>query len=166
MGYPAQSNRSSSLLRKRLYPIVDSIISPDTLFYSCRHIAKNSNVANGRWTGFFMACGEGNILPAFMQDMFYDYWMNHKRIVTYLFIDYLFAIAYDEIPAVTEMVKDITLQKISNLAKYLNMPFSKNAMQKFEEIYSFHKLTYKKQFQTHTPNGRETIYGYLLSRKF
>ena len=143
---------------------IDSIIATDTDFYSCHHIAKNSNVANGRWTGFFMACGKGNILPAFMLDMFYNYWRSHKRIVTYLFIDYLFPIAYENIPAVTEMINSVPLQKISNLAKCLNMPFNENLMEEFHANYGFHKLTYKKQFNTLTPEGKDTIYGYLLRK--
>ncbi len=143
---------------------IDSIITPDANFYSCRHVARNSNVANGRWTVFFMACGKDNILPAFLLDTFYNYWKNHKRIVTYLFFDYLFAIAYENIPAVTEMIDSVPLQKISNLSKCLNMPFDENLMEEFRANYGFHKLTYKKQFNMLTPEGKETIYGYLLRK--
>lgn len=141
---------------------IDSIITLDANFYTCRHIARNSNVANGRWTVFFMACGKDNILPAFLLDMFYNYWKNHKRIVTYLFFDYLFAIACENIPAITKMIDSVPLQEISNLAKCLNMPYDENLMNEFRTNYGFHKLTYKKQFKTLTPEGRDTIYAHLL----
>lgn len=87
---------------------------------------KNTNVANGKWTVFFIACGKDNILPAFLLDMFYSYWKNHQQIVTYLFFDYLVSIAYENIPAITEMVDSVPLQRISNLSKCLNMPFNEN----------------------------------------
>lgn len=142
---------------------IDLIINPDANFYTCRHTARNSNVANGRWTVFFMACGKGNVLPAFLLDVFYSYWKNHKRIVTYLFFDYLFAIAYENIPAIAEMINNVPLQRISNLSKCLNMPFDENSMEEFKVNYSgFHKLTYKKRFNMLTPEGKETIYSHLL----
>lgn len=141
---------------------IDSIITPDTNFYTCRHIAKNSNVANGKWTGFFIACGKDNILPAFMLDIFFNYWKDQKRIVTYLFIDYLFTIAYESIPAITEMINNVPLQRISNLSKCLNMPFNEKSMEGFSANSGFHKLTYKKQFNMLTPEGKETIYAHLL----
>jgi hypothetical protein len=141
---------------------VDSIMNPDTDFYTCHHTAKNTNVANGKWTVFFIACGKDNILPAFLLDMFYSYWKNHQQIVTYLFFDYLVSIAYENIPAITEMVDSVPLQRISNLSKCLNMPFNEKSMEEFSANYGFHKLTYKKQFNMLTPEGKETIYAHLL----
>lgn len=98
---------------------IDSIINTSLPYYSYHHIPNNCNVVKGKWTGFFLACGKGNILPSFILDAFYNYWKNNNRIVTYLFIDYLFALAYKHIPAVSKMVNNIPIQPMSNLSKCL-----------------------------------------------
>lgn len=144
---------------------IDSVVNPDLNFYSCRHIANNCNVVRGRWTSFFIACGKGNILPSFMLDAYYDYWRKNAKIVTYLFLDYLFALAHENIPAVAEMVNSLPLAKFSKLSKCLNMKYEEKNIKEFYTDYGFHKLTYKKQFNMQTPNGEETIYARLISCK-
>ena len=141
---------------------VDSIMNPDTDFYTCHHTAKNTNVANGKWTVFFIACGKDNILPAFLLDMFYSYWKNHQQIVTYLFFDYLVSIAYENIPAITEIVDTSLCKESATCPNASNMPFNEKSMEEFSANYGFHKLTYKKQFNMLTPEGKETIYAHLL----
>ena len=37
------------------------------------------------------------------------------------------------------------------------MPFNEKSMEEFSANYGFHKLTYKKQFNMLTPEGKETI---------
>ena len=90
---------------------------------------------------------------------------NNNRIVTYLFIDYLFALAYKHIPAVSKMVNNIPIQPMSNLSKCLNQEYDKKAMETFYTKYHFHKLTYKKAFAMQTRNGKKTIYAHLLTDK-
>ena len=149
---------------------IDSIINTSLPYYSHHHIPNNCNVVKGKWTGFFLACGKGNILPSFILDAFYNYWKNNNRIVTYLFIDYLFALAYKHIPAVSKMVNNIPVQPMSNLSKCLNQEYDKKAMETFYTKYHFHfiiflKLTYKKAFAMQTRNGKKTIYAHLLTDK-
>lgn len=144
---------------------IDSIINTSLPYYSHHHIPNNCNVVKGKWTGFFLACGKGNILPSFILDAFYNYWKNNNRIVTYLFIDYLFALAYKHIPAVSKMVNNIPVKPMSNLSKCLNQEYDKKAMETFYTKYHFHKLTYKKAFAMQTRNGKKTIYAHLLTDK-
>ena len=60
------------------------------------------------------------------------------------------------------MIDNVPLQRISNLSKCLNMPFNEKSMEEFSKNYGFHKLTYKKQFNMLTSEGKETIYAHLL----
>lgn len=142
---------------------IDLIVHPCRPYYSCRHVARNCNVVHGRWTSFFIACGKGNLLPAFMLAAFYRYWEKYNKVVTYLYMDYLFALAYDKIPAIAEMVESLPLEQISNLSKCLNMKYDERLAKEFCNTYGFHKLTYKKAFKMKTSTGEETIYARLMS---
>lgn len=142
---------------------LDDIVPVDMPFYTLRHIAHSCNVVRGKWTSFFFACGKGNILPVLMQNLLFSYWSRHSKIGNYLLFDYLFALAYDHIPAIAKMIDRIPVKEMSPLFYYMEKPYDRHLAQKFCDDYGFHKLTYKIKLKEMTADGQDTMYGHLMT---
>ena len=119
-----------------------------------------------RWSGFLLAGTKNSPLFEFMRDFFYAYWKEQNDLIDYLFIDYVLAIAYDNMLTVKKMIDNVPCIDIDKFAleKNMNTEFSEEY---FAQYYmtTFHKLTWKKKFNIYTKNNKLTIYGYLLENK-
>ena len=144
---------------------IDSIINTSLPYYSHHHIPNNCNVVKGNGPVSFLLAVKAIFSPLSSWMLSTIIGKTTTGIVTYLFIDYLFALAYKHIPAVSKMVNNIPVQPMSNLSKCLNQEYDKKAMETFYTKYHFHKLTYKKAFAMQTRNGKKTIYAHLLTDK-
>lgn len=141
---------------------INEFINPSWKFWSCHHLPIYHNISKGGWTGFFLACGKGNPLPAFISDMFSKYWQVHDKLIEYLLIDYTFAIARANIPAIHQMVEDVPITVMGPLGKCLNQEYTEERWNEFCTDYDFHKLTYKIPLSLQTPEGKKTFYGHII----
>ena len=132
--------------------------------YSCRTgLRPELDVAKGLWVSYIFAAAKGEVLPAFMSEMFSEYWAREDRLVTYLLVDCLIALAYENIQAVREEIDALPPgnSAIYALAENANAPYS-------DELYAgvlscpFHKMSYKLPLSGKTGSGAQTIYGRLL----
>ena len=120
------------------------------------------HVSKGKWCGFMMACNKNNPFMAFGMDLFNEYWKNEDMLICYLLIDCVIAIAYENIPYISEMFDNVPYnnQKFDYFAKIANSSYN-------EKIYlealscGIHKLSYKEHF-TKEDNGLITNYGKLI----
>ena len=144
----------------------DSFISPYSRFWTCHHIPIYHNISRGGWVGFFLACGKNNLLPSFIYDFFVSYWKRHDKLIVYLLIDYVFAIARKNIPAIHQMIEDIPITVMGPLGKCLNDEYNEEQWRKFCTDYDFHKLTYKIPLHKTTPEGKKTFYGHIMENYF
>ena len=55
----------------------------------------------------------------------------------------------------------ITPEKVLEMYKLLNRPYSPELLEKLTKRNVMHKLTYKMDLQTRTAEGQLTLYGYL-----
>jgi hypothetical protein len=119
-----------------------------------------------RWTGFFLAIGtKHHILFDFMMNFFYSYWKEHDTQIDYLLVDYIIAIGYDNIPQIKDLFDNVPFspQKTHGfLESKLNEEFSCDVFKNYCAGTPFHKITYKKQYDSFTPDGKLTFYGYIL----
>lgn len=141
---------------------MNDFIYPSEIFWSCHHLPIYYNISRGGWTGFFLACGKGNLLPAFISDMFLKYWQSHDKLIEYLLIDYTFAIARANVPAIHRMIEEVPITVMGPLGKCLNEEYTEKKWREFCTDYDFHKLTYKMDLKTHTPTGQKTFYGHII----
>lgn len=141
---------------------IGEFIDPSKIFWSCHHLPIYYNISRGGWTGFFLACGKGNILPAFISDMFLKYWQSHNRLIEYLLIDYTFAIARANVPAIHQMIEEVPITVMGPLGKCLNQEYTEKRWNEFCSDYDFHKLTYKIPLSPITPEGKKTFYGHII----
>lgn len=141
---------------------IGDFINPSEVFWSCHHLPIYYNISRGGWTGFFWACGKGNPLPAFISDMFLKYWQRHNRLIEYLLIDYMFAIARANVPAIHQMIEEVPITVMGPLGKCLNQEYTEERWEEFCTNYDFHKLTYKGSLNLRTPEGKKTFYAHIL----
>lgn len=144
------------------YKNIGDFIKPSRIFWSCHHLPIYYDISRGGWTGFFLACGKGNLLPAFISDMFLKYWQNHNKLIEYLLIDYTFAIARANVPAIHQMIEEVPITVMGPLGKCLNQEYTEERWTEFCSNYDFHKLTYKIPLSLKTPEGKKTFYGHII----
>ncbi|WP_455672359.1 capsular polysaccharide synthesis protein [Phocaeicola sp.] len=145
---------------------LNEFINPSSKFWSCHHLPIYYNISKGGWTSFFLACGKGNILPAFIADLHLAYWKSHKRLIDYLLLDYTFAIARAFLPQVHKMIEEVPITVMGPLGKCLNQEYTEEKWNEFCTNHDFHKLTYKIPLHLTTPEGKKTFYGHIMENYF
>ena len=139
----------------------------DRNFFTVRHAYKNvRNVSKERWTGFLQASESNSILSDFVYHFFLEYWKNQKILIHYLLIDYVYALAYNEIPACRKILDDVPLNNpdLYNLDDLMSSKFDENLYKKLTADTMFFKLTWKKTYKK-SVLGNETFYGHLLQEQ-
>lgn len=137
----------------------------DRKYFTVKHAGRDHvrNVSKERWTGFLQASESHTILHDFIYHFFLEYWKNQKILIHYLLIDYVFALAYNEIPACRKILDDVPLNnpELYNMERWLSSKYDEDVYKKLTEDTMFFKLTWKKDFKK-SSFGSETFYGHLL----
>lgn len=139
----------------------------DRNYFTVRHAYKNvRNVSKERWTGFLQASESNSILSDFVYHFFLEYWKNQKILIHYLLIDYVYALAYNEIPACRKILDDVPLNnpELYSLDDLMSSKFDENLYKKLTADTMFFKLTWKKTYKK-SVFGNETFYGHLLQEQ-
>ena len=139
-----------------------------TPFYTCRAVTENKmHMSRSRWVGYLLAGNKEFPLFPFIRDCLHEYWENCDKAVDYLMMDYLFELAYREIPCVRE-VFDALPQKNNMLRNELigclSQPYDPETFRRYTEGDTFlYKLSWKFGAKdTVTADGKETNYGFML----
>ena len=138
----------------------------DRKYFTVKHAYKNvRSVAKERWTGFLQASESHNILCDFIYNFFLEYWKKQKILIHYLLIDYVFALAYNEIPACRKILDAVPLSnpELYNLDDLMSSKYDETVFKKLTEETMFFKLNWKRNYSKKTVFGDETFYGHLLN---
>ena len=136
----------------------------DRNYFTVRHAEKNvRNVSKERGTGFLQASESNNILSDFVYHFFLEYWKKQKILIHYLLIDYVYALAYNEIPACRKILDSVPLSnpELYSLDDLMSSRFDEALYKKLTAETMFFKLTWKKTYKE-SAFGGETFYGHLL----
>ena len=117
-----------------------------------------------RWSGFLLAGTRQCPVFAYLRDILYAYWKDHNDQIDYLLFDYTIALGYDNIPIMKKLIDNVPCSDVEKfvLEENMNAEYSDELFSQFP-MTTFHKLTWKKQFNTNTKDNKPTIYGHLLS---
>lgn len=140
-------------------------------FFTLKSSQKNNiNVANKRWTTFFIGGVEGYPLFDFVQKFYDEYWKSEDRIIDYLLFDYIIAIAYKN--NIGGFKEDIDRLRFNNEGNYdlirnINKAVNDNLLEAVfgQETYVF-KLSYKRKIKIEKYNktlGSMLLDGSLLN---
>lgn len=138
-------------------------------FWTCRAVSDSHyNMSRSRWVGYVMAGKKDFPLFRFARDCLHEYWRNCDKAVDYLLLDYVFELAYQNIPCVKETIDALPKQNNmlrGELIHHLSDPYDPEEFKRFTEGDTFlYKLSWKfgKKEET-TADGVETNYGHMLS---
>lgn len=147
-------------------PLPENLFSAD--FYTAKSVDNNAfYFSRSRWVGYFLAGSCDFPLFSFVRDMLYEYWQDTDEIIAYLLMDYLFDIAYRNLPAVKNAMDVLPNNNLmrGKLMNELNAPYSQelfDALQTGETFLSKLSWRYGNPVVA-TKDGKQTNYGYLLT---
>lgn len=138
-------------------------------FYTCRAVtASQANMSRSRWVGYLLAGNKEFPLFAFTRDCLMEYWRKEDRAVDYLMMDYIFELAYRNIPCVREAIDALPEKNNmlrNELIERLSDPYDEEAFKRYTQGDTFvYKLSWKfgkKELQTE--DGKPTNYAHMLA---
>ena len=140
-----------------------------TPFYTCRAVTDSkTNMSRSRWVGYLLAGNKEFPLFAFTRDCLLEYWSKEDRAVDYLMMDYIFELAYRNIPCVREYLDAMPEKnnmRRNELIERLSEPYDPETFKYFTEGDTFvYKLSWKfGRKDLRTPDGKETNYAHMLA---
>lgn len=108
----------------------------------------SSYSAYARWAGFVQGTAvTHNPLYAFAKDFYNEYWREFDEIIDYVLMDFIIAIAYDNMPAVKKEIDEcpINNEKIWTLSPYLNLPYENFPYEQILRGNFLNKVSSRKQ---------------------
>ena len=119
-------------------------------------------VPQGRWSSFFQAARKGSPLCGAALDIQLKYWERQSSLIDYIFVDYAYELAYEELPECKRLLDSVPVNNcgVESLRPLLSSPWNAETFKKLTADTRFFKLTWKHPFNK-MRDGRETFYGYL-----
>lgn len=128
----------------------------------------NREACRGNWCGFSMAGPKNSIVFRFMREAFSRWWAHYDTIIDYVLIDYLLWSGFKAVPAIRSVIDGVPDNNEDIFAMYqvLNQPYTPELLERLTQRNVMHKLTYKMDLTKMTPEGEQTLYGYLWEQVF
>lgn len=137
-------------------------------FWTCRAVSDSHyNMSRSRWVGYVMAGRKDFPLFSFARDCLHEYWRNCDKAVDYLLLDYVFELAYQNIPCVKATIDGLPEQNNmlrNELIDHLSDPYDPEQFKRYTQGDTFlYKLSWKFGSKAEkTSDGRMTNYEYML----
>ncbi|MBQ1818476.1 MAG: hypothetical protein II124_07560 [Clostridia bacterium] len=137
-------------------------------FWTCRAVSESHvNMSRSRWVGYVLAGRKEFPLFSFARDCLHEYWKNCDKAVDYLMLDYIFELAYRNIPCVREAIDALPEKNNmlrNELIMHLSDPYDPESFKRYTEGDTFmYKLSWKfGRKDEMTGDGRMTNYGAML----
>lgn len=133
--------------------------------YSIKHNKfSDYHVCKGKWSGFFLACGENNSALKLFRDFFYEYWKNEDSLITYFLIDCIIAICYENINEIRTAI-DIMPTNNENVFELQNNLFNDYDEEKYLKMKTdthIFKLSWKLDFSS---DNEGSFYNTLINNQ-
>jgi len=120
-----------------------------------------------RWTGFMFKANTQSPIVKFVLEATLLYWKHHDVIIDYYLHNMLIRTAYDNIESAKVMMDKIPPSNLNlyNFRNYMDCKFDPDKYKEITKDGMFHKLTWKKPYKKHTPDGEETLYMKMLNEE-
>jgi hypothetical protein len=135
-------------------------------FFTTRTVSNLFYVADSRLAMFLIGGSRYCLFFDFTRTFLHEYWKRENVMIDYFLIDYITALAYDNIPAIKELIdrNGCYMPNIFDTAFVLNKPFEDDKFNRICRNAYFHKLSWKCSYAITTEKGEQTLYGYLLTK--
>lgn len=136
-----------------------------TLRYKTAHW--KSDITAGRWAGNLWCVDKGNILFQFFLASYWYYWETEDKLIDYYLIDYIIAVAVENIPEVKEQLEACIWceDKTFLLQEIINKKADDDRMKIVMDSAVFYKLNRQREYCKDTIAGKTTVFGKLISGK-
>ena len=137
-------------------------------FWTCRAVSESRvNMSRSRWVGYVMAGRKEFPLFSFARDCLHEYWQNCDKAVDYLMLDYIFELAYQNIPCVRAAIDALPPQNNmlrNELIYHLSDSYDPERFKRYTQGDTFlYKLSWKFGNKAEkTLDGKSTNYGHML----
>ena len=122
-------------------------------------------VSQYRWAVWILGCSPqiGKILFDCLENLFKAYLKKHSLFIDFFLFDYFLAVMYDEIPLVKQLVDNCPYNNPNayELGALLNKEFNEDAFLQLKKNNTFHKLSWKQSWFTHTADDKPTFYSII-----
>jgi hypothetical protein len=134
-------------------------------FFSIRQTRFKGGIANFRWTPHCLGAGSPYYVFDFIRESFICHLTLHKSIVTYLLIDQVINIAYEEFPDFRQLVDNLpdTEPHIYIMPWLFNQELNEKTLYEVLNTTPLLKLTYKQEYVRKTDAGKKTFYDYFVN---
>lgn len=133
-------------------------------FYTIHHGKfSDFHVCKGLWTGFFMASGKNNDIIKLFRDFFYEYWKEENYLITYLLIDCIISLCYENNKEIKRIIDNIPKNN-TNVFEFQNILNDVYNEEKYNDLCKgncLFKLTYKIKFFKYK-DSKDTFYTKLI----
>lgn len=125
-----------------------------------------ADITQGRWAGNVMRGEKGNVLFRFALNAMYMYWCTQDTMIDYYLIDYIIALAYDNIVQVREMIDACPYSQpnIFELKKVINKKYNPNIYKNMVKNTYMFKLSHRIDVSRYNIVGEKTFYGYICEK--
>lgn len=130
--------------------------------FTCKGpIRKGGYISDYRWTTFCLGGWKGNVFYRFLADALEEYWKHQDRAIDYLFFDHIILTAYENLPAVRELLDSIPDNNIhrDDLQAAMNAALP---AEDFESVLqpdtALYKLSWREVYSETTADGQDSIY--------
>ena len=122
-------------------------------------------VSQYRWAVWILGCSPqiGKILFDCLENLFKTYLKKHSLFIDFFLFDYFLAVMYDEIPLVKQLVDNCPYNNPNayELGNLLNKEFNEDTFLQLKKNNTFHKLSWKQPWFTHTADDKPTFYSVI-----
>ncbi len=134
--------------------------------FTCKSPERDSRfISRYRWTSFCLGGWKGHVLFSFLQEAFESFWKVYDTAIDYLFVDYLIAIAYQELPQANRELSNVPINNLHRddlqAAMCAGLPAEEFANVLCEDTILY-KLSWRESYTETTDSGTETIYGAFI----
>lgn len=118
--------------------------------YSVKSGRKTEFVSNGKWSVFLLGGPKAHPLFNFLSDSFDKYFEKYSVLIDYFLMDYLIAIAYENIAQIKISMDDIPINnpQIYFLQNHLNTEFNQLKYDEVIKSTTIHKLNWRSHIQS------------------
>lgn len=139
-----------------------------TPFFTCKAESKsNLFMSRSRWVGYVLAGNKDFPLFSFARECLLEYWCKCDFAIDYLMLDYIFELAYQNIPVVKKTIDELPDNNLlrNELINKLSDAYDENKFRRYTQGDTFmYKLSWKfGEKKLITADGYETNYAHMLS---
>ena len=118
----------------------------------------------GRWACYLMRCRPGDPLMTFLTAAYGAYWRKYADVPDYYLLDELIDAAYRLVPDIRRMIDGVPVnnERIFDLYTMRNEAYTPKKVEPVLRANRLHKLSYKDQYLDCCPDGRATVWKWLL----